>query len=93
MRDYLLYEQSNAALAPVHAASGAMRSLCKNSLNPRSYTFYGRALAAGCEFFEHYTRAGGDRGFDITSTIAGGKLIPATIVWQRPFAEYAISNR
>jgi poly(3-hydroxybutyrate) depolymerase len=87
MLDYLLYEQNNAALAPVHAASGAMRSFCKNPLNPLSYTFYGRALAAGCEVFEHYTRRRGRPGFNITSIIAGGKLIPVRekIVWQRPF--------
>ena len=49
MLNYLLHEQNCAALAPVHAASQAMRFLFTSPLNPHSHTIYGRAFAAGCE--------------------------------------------
>jgi len=87
MLNYLLHEQSCAALAPVHAASQAMRFLFNSPLNPHSHTIYGRAFAAGCEVSEYYTRRRGKPQFNIKSTIVAGDVIPVheKIVWQRPF--------
>ena len=87
MLNYLLHEQSCAALAPAYAASQAMRVLLNSPLNPHSYTICGRAVAAGCELFEHYTRYRGKPQFNIRTTIVGGDVIPVreSIVWQRPF--------
>ena len=87
MLNYLLHEQSCAALAPAHAASQAMQVLFNSPLNPHSYTICGRAVTAGCELFEHYTRYRGKPQFDIRTTIVDGDVIPVreTIVWQRPF--------
>ena len=87
MLNYLLHEQSCAALAPVHAASQAMRFLFNSPLNPHSHTIYGRAFAAGCEVSEYYTRRRGKPQFNIKSTIVAGNVIPVheKIVWQRPF--------
>ena len=85
MLNYLLHEQSCAALAPAHAASQAMRFLFNSPLNPHSYTICGRAVTAGCELFEHHTRYRGKPQFNIRSTIVGGDVIPVreTIVWQQ----------
>ncbi len=87
MFQYLLYEQSHAAVAPARAASEAMRLLLTNPLNPLSNTFHGRAFAAACEVFEAGTRRYEKPAFDIESTISNGEPVPVreTIIWKRPF--------
>ena len=76
MLNYLLHEQSCAALAPVHAASQAMRFLF-NMPSQSSFAHNLRsAFAAGCEVSEYYTRRRGKPQFNIKSTIVGGDMIP-----------------
>jgi poly(3-hydroxybutyrate) depolymerase len=84
---YLFHEQSHAAVAPVRAASEAMRLLLTNTLNPLSNTFHVRAFAAACEVFEAGTRRYEKPAFQIESTIINGERVPVreTIIWERPF--------
>src|SRR6516165_9797525 len=87
MFQYLIHEQSHAALAPARAASDAMQLFFKNPLNPVSLTPLGRAVVAGCELFEHSTRRPGKPEFNIKSTVINGKPVAVTekVVWQQPF--------
>jgi poly(3-hydroxybutyrate) depolymerase len=84
---YLFYEQSHAAFAPARAAAEAMRFLLTNPLDPLSYTFHSRAVAAACEIFEAGTRRYEKPAFDIESTLINCEPVPVreTIIWERPF--------
>jgi poly(3-hydroxybutyrate) depolymerase len=77
MFQYFFYEQNHAAVAPARAASEAMRLLVRNPLNPLSYTFHGRALAAACEVFEAGTRRYEKPAFHIESTSINGERVPS----------------
>lgn len=87
MFQYAFYEQSRTAAVPALAASQAARLFLSDPLNPFSYTFYGRTLAAACEVFADLARGYEKPKFGIVSTIIDGQEVPIreTDVWQRPF--------
>jgi poly(3-hydroxybutyrate) depolymerase len=87
MLQYILYEQSHAAVMPALAASTAMRLFLENPLNPLSLTLCSRTFAAACEIFQQGLRQYEKPEFNIKSTVIHGEPVPVreTIVWEKPF--------
>jgi poly(3-hydroxybutyrate) depolymerase len=87
MLQYLLYEQSYAALGPARIMADVTRLFCGTYLNPFSHTFWGRGIEAACEVFERTTRRYAQPAFDIPSTIVDGEpaKVHEEVVWERPF--------
>ena len=48
---YHAYELNHAAISPLRAAAGAVRSTLTHPLNPWAYTALGRAVAAAADVF------------------------------------------
>jgi poly(3-hydroxybutyrate) depolymerase len=84
---YWLYEVGQAALNPSRAWADATRLFFKNPVNPLSFTWYGKSVAAACELFERSTRRYGRPEWRIASTLVGGERVPVQLstVWERPF--------
>lgn len=86
---YNFYEMQRLALAPARFWAGQGQDLFRNPLNPASYTYPGRVIAAACDVFEHATRRYGKPSFNIRSTVIDGEEIAVTeeIVLRKPFGQ------
>src|SRR5262245_5705643 len=84
---YYWYEMQHAAVAPVRAASEALRLFYQNPVNPLTHTTLGKSVAAGCEMFERVTRRYGKPDWNIAPMKIDGQevAVHTEIVWQRPF--------
>jgi poly(3-hydroxybutyrate) depolymerase len=86
---YHLYETQRAALMPVRVAADQARHLLRNPLNPASYTYPGRVVAAACDVFEHATRRYGKPEFELDHTLIDGAMVPVQeqIVLRKTFGQ------
>ena len=75
---YHLYELQHATISPLRMAADASKKWLRNPTNPLSYTHQGRAAAAACDVFTHFTHRYGKPEFGLETTIIDGETVPIT---------------
>jgi poly(3-hydroxybutyrate) depolymerase len=73
---YQLHELNQAALTPLRLASEVGQYALRNPFNPLSYTHGGRAVAAACELFEHFSRRHRKPTFGLKEVEIDGWIVP-----------------
>lgn len=73
---YQLHEFNQAALTPLRLASEVGQYALRNPFNPLSYTHGGRAIAAACELFEHFSRRHRKPVFGLNEVEIDGWRVP-----------------
>ena len=84
---YQLHELNQAALTPLRLASEVGQYALRNPFNPLSYTHGGRAVAAACELFEHFSRRHRKPAFGLDEVEIDGWTVPLkeTVLQETPF--------
>jgi poly(3-hydroxybutyrate) depolymerase len=84
---YQLHELNHAALTPLRLASEVGQYALRNPFNPLSYTHGGRAVAAACELFEHFSRRHRKPTFGLKTVEIDGWTVPVTeeVLYATPF--------
>lgn len=84
---YHLHELQHALLKPARMGAEYARMFWSSPLNPLSYSYAGRTMAAGVEMFERTTRRFGKPSFGLKETVINGKEISVSenIVAEKPF--------
>jgi poly(3-hydroxybutyrate) depolymerase len=77
---YQLHELNQAALTPLRLASEVGQYALRNPFNPLSYTHGGRAVAAACELFEHFSRRHRKPAFGLKEVEIDGWAVPVSEV-------------
>ncbi|NWH07077.1 MAG: polyhydroxyalkanoate depolymerase [Alphaproteobacteria bacterium] len=86
---YQVYEFQHAVVSPFRAVADLGSHFFRNPLNPWTYTYTGRSLAAAFDVFEATTRRYGKPLFDLPQTMINGEPVDVTerVVWTAPFAD------
>ncbi|ACR11999.1 polyhydroxyalkanoate depolymerase [Teredinibacter turnerae] len=84
---YHAYEVNHAALAPWREIVGASKRYLESPLNPASYTWAGRTMAAACDLFEVATRRYEKPEWGLYKTDVNGETVDVStrVIWEQPF--------
>lgn len=85
---YALHQMRRAMLEPARAMAALAQSMGSHTFSPLAYTPMGRAMAAGAELFEDFTRPRGRPAWDITPVAGDGAQHPVShsVLSGTPFA-------
>jgi poly(3-hydroxybutyrate) depolymerase len=86
---YEIHEMTYLALTPARVVSDVTRIWFQSSINPLSYTRFGRNFLASVELFERLTRRYAKPEFGLKTTMIDGESVPVVehVVWERPFCK------
>ncbi|MDX1580037.1 MAG: polyhydroxyalkanoate depolymerase [Alphaproteobacteria bacterium] len=76
---YHVHEIGRATLEPVRIAATVGEMVFSNTYNPWSYTWAGKAIAAGCQVFESITRHYEKPKFGLNDTIIDGRRVKVEV--------------
>ena len=86
---YHVHEMGRVAMLPARLAAEAAEATFTSPVNPMSYTWAGRSIAAACHVFEGATRRFSKPAFGIETTTIRGKEVAVTEenVGRKPFCQ------